>query len=177
MVVCQSMNVDRHFMFTHWEGPSVHCHCYIPPTDDLHDEIADQSANVLFVFHGVDRNAESYFKEWLPWVKQLKLVLIVPHFSSNKFPGSANYQLGGTVDQTGECRHRTALWYITDTMSAVLQAVRTTFCAHACNIVFSRSAHLSSTVTVCKGVCCTFCQCANSQHIRPCLHSLCMLVV
>ncbi|MBM4296840.1 MAG: hypothetical protein FJ143_03780 [Deltaproteobacteria bacterium] len=48
-------------------------------------------APVLFVMHGVQRDAERYRDEWQRYAEREAALLLVPEFSAASFPGSANY--------------------------------------------------------------------------------------
>lgn len=83
-----------------------------------HDVVSDRSLQVfgfcpeatgrvriLFVMHGVKRNAEHYRDSWLPIAQRYGLVLVAPEFSEQMFPGHESYNLGGL---TNNCRSKTA---------------------------------------------------------------------
>ena len=59
---------------------------------------AKPNAPVLFVMHGVKRDAERYRNEWLPHALQRGFILITPEFSEKDFPGSDGYNNGNIVD-------------------------------------------------------------------------------
>jgi len=61
---------------------------------------------VLFVFHGVKRNARSYRDAWLAADRSERTLVLAPEFSARDFPGSAGYALGGVVDAAGQPRAR-----------------------------------------------------------------------
>ena len=42
-------------------------------------------APVLFVFHGVGRNADEYLDDWVEHAERKKFLLIVPEFSKERF--------------------------------------------------------------------------------------------
>jgi len=54
---------------------------------------------VLFVMHGVKRDAERYRDEWLPHAKKRGFILVTPEFSEKDFPGSDSYNSGNMVDE------------------------------------------------------------------------------
>jgi poly(3-hydroxybutyrate) depolymerase len=56
---------------------------------------------VLFVMHGVKRDAERYRDEWLPHARKHGFILVAPEFSEKDFPGSDSYNSGNTVDEKG----------------------------------------------------------------------------
>ncbi|MDB6004029.1 MAG: Mur ligase, middle domain protein [Prosthecobacter sp.] len=53
---------------------------------------------VLFVMHGVKRDAERYRDEWLPHARERGFILVTPEFSENDFPGSDGYNTGNMMD-------------------------------------------------------------------------------
>lgn len=53
---------------------------------------------VLFVMHGVKRDAERYRDEWLPHAKERGFILVTPEFSEKDFPGSDGYNTGNMMD-------------------------------------------------------------------------------
>lgn len=58
-------------------------------------------APVLFVFHGVGRNADEYLDDWVEHAERKKFLLIVPEFSKEQFPGDAAYNSGNMFDKAG----------------------------------------------------------------------------
>lgn len=66
-------------------------------------------APVLFVFHGVGRNADEYLDDWVEHAERKKFLLIVPEFSKERFPGDAAYNSGNMFDKAGQPRPR-AQW-------------------------------------------------------------------
>ncbi len=67
---------------------------------------ATPDAPILFVMHGVGRNAERYRDDWQPLAQKYKFILLVPEFSVAAFPGADAYAYGGTVDAKGQPRPR-----------------------------------------------------------------------
>ena len=62
-------------------------------------------APVVFVMHGVKRNAEDYLNDWAPAAARKQFLLIVPEFSQAEFPGDEGYNYGNTVTKAGRrCR-------------------------------------------------------------------------
>ncbi len=64
---------------------------YLPPN-------AKPDTPILFVMHGVKRDAERYRDEWLPHAQKRGLILVTPEFSEKDFPGSDGYNTGNTMD-------------------------------------------------------------------------------
>ncbi|HEX3347951.1 MAG TPA: alpha/beta hydrolase [Acetobacteraceae bacterium] len=58
----------------------------------------DADTPVLFVHHGVNRNGGDYRDYWLPRVDEAGLLVIVPEFSHESFPGAAWYNFGNRTD-------------------------------------------------------------------------------
>lgn len=59
---------------------------------------------VLFVMHGVKRDAERYREDWIPHAEKAGFVLVVPEFSRADFPKDADYSLGSVLDGEGRAR-------------------------------------------------------------------------
>eukprot|EP00775_Hariotina_reticulata_P009277 gene9277-9442_t len=90
------------FLFCDWAGPPVRVLHWVPP--------ASTSCNqILFVIHGVRRNADDYIKAWLPLAQANNFAVVAPHFSLEDFPTDAQYQLGNTEDPAGD-RNPPSLW-------------------------------------------------------------------
>lgn len=90
------------FTFSAWEGPPLRVFYTQPKVRQ-----ADQP--VVFVMHGVRRNADEYRDQWRALAVEHGFLLIVPEFSEADFPGSRGYNLGYREDQDGKMRPR-ALW-------------------------------------------------------------------
>ena len=69
------------------------------------------SAPIVFVMHGVGRDADRYLAEWAPLAAQHGLVLVVPEFTKDAFPGADAYNLGATQDADGRLKPREAWSY------------------------------------------------------------------
>ena len=54
---------------------------------------------VVFVMHGVNRNADEYRDQWHELAKEHDFLLVVPEFSDRNFPGPEGYNLGNVFDQ------------------------------------------------------------------------------
>jgi poly(3-hydroxybutyrate) depolymerase len=55
---------------------------------------------ILFVMHGVSRNAEAYANRWEKQAEDNGFVLIVPHFDAESFPGRRRYNMGNILSRT-----------------------------------------------------------------------------
>jgi hypothetical protein len=84
---------------------------------------ADAAAPVVFVMHGVRRDAQRYLTDWQSLAEQHGFVVVVPEFSEAGFPGAAGYSLGSTVDAAGHVlpRERWAYSQIEKIFDAVVQ--------------------------------------------------------
>jgi len=61
---------------------------------------------VLFVHHGVLRNGGDYRDYWLPLVDEADVLVVVPEFSNESFPGADWYNFGNRTDEHGAPRPR-----------------------------------------------------------------------
>jgi poly(3-hydroxybutyrate) depolymerase len=66
---------------------------------------------IVFVMHGVRRNADEYRDQWHELAKEHNFLLVVPEFSDRIFPGSEAYSLGNVFDASGKPRPRAAWAY------------------------------------------------------------------
>jgi len=80
-------------------GHHVTVRYFVPPG-------ATPQTPVVFVMHGVGRNGEDYFNDWLPHAQARKFLLVVPEFSKTEFPGVEGYNYGNTVDTAGRALPR-----------------------------------------------------------------------
>lgn len=60
---------------------------------------------ILFVMHGVKRNADEYRDAWVEHAQAHNLILLVPEFDKQRFPGSRAYNLGNMFDEAGNVRN------------------------------------------------------------------------
>lgn len=67
---------------------------------------ATADAPVLFVIHGVGRNAEDYLNDWTEFAEQKHCLLVVPEFSKAEFPGEEGFNSGNLFDAAGRLRPR-----------------------------------------------------------------------
>jgi hypothetical protein len=65
------------------------------------DTRARADAQVLIVMPGTNRNAADYRADWDAVARERNLVVLVPEFSEEEFPGSAAYNLAGMLDGDG----------------------------------------------------------------------------
>lgn len=57
---------------------------------------------VLFVMHGVNRNADTYRDNWVELAEKHKVLVIVPEFTKEQFPGSRMYNYGNLQSKDGK---------------------------------------------------------------------------
>lgn len=65
---------------------------------------AGPDSDVLFVMHGVNRDASRYLDEWIEVARRHRAVLLCPEFSEADWPEDVNYNLGNvfkTLDESG----------------------------------------------------------------------------
>ena len=84
-------------IFDGWAGPAFPVWTYRSA-----DTPAD--APILFVFHGVQRDADKYIGEWIDLARARKIVLIVPEYDRKAFPGVAAYSHGWFTEKDGTAR-------------------------------------------------------------------------
>jgi len=92
------------FKVDSWAGPPVRVYATRP----VH-LAADRP--VVFVMHGVKRNADVYRDQWHDLANEYDFLLVVPEFSKRKFPGSAGYNLGNVFDQNDQAVDETEWSY------------------------------------------------------------------
>lgn len=63
---------------------------------------------VVFVMHGMNRNADEYRDQWHELAKKHEFLLVVPEFSERHFPGSEAYNLGNVFDAKGKLQPKSA---------------------------------------------------------------------
>jgi poly(3-hydroxybutyrate) depolymerase len=83
------------FRFDGWEGPTLNV--YVSRPAGLAPD-----RPVVFVMHGMQRNADQYRDQWHELAMEHEFLLVVPEFSRRDFPGSAGYNLGNRVDSSGQ---------------------------------------------------------------------------
>jgi poly(3-hydroxybutyrate) depolymerase len=90
------------FVFSDWDGPDL------PVWYQLPDKVTPDTP-VVFVMHGVNRDADRYRDEWAALARQYGFIVIVPQFNRTDFPGSRGYNTGYFREEDGTQRPR-ALW-------------------------------------------------------------------
>jgi len=53
---------------------------------------------IMMVFHGMNRNADTYRDNWIKLADQYNFLVICPEFTSKKFPGVRYYNAGNVAD-------------------------------------------------------------------------------
>lgn len=76
---------------------------YYKPNGDV------KNMPILFVMHGVLRNADTYRDNWVDLSEKYKVLIIVPEFSTQYFPGSRSYNYGNLKTKGGELNDE-AIW-------------------------------------------------------------------
>lgn len=87
------------FVFTDWDGPALPVYYQLP-------ERVDAETPVVFVMHGVNRDADRYRDEWAVYARRHGFIAVVPQFGNADFPGSIGYNTGYFTDEDGAPRQR-----------------------------------------------------------------------
>lgn len=82
-------------------------------------------APVLFVIHGVGRNASEYLADWIAQADAHRCLLVAPEFSKAQFPGEESFNSGNLFDAAGQLRPRDQWSY--SVLEPLFDAVRTRF--------------------------------------------------
>jgi len=90
------------FTFAGWAGPELPVYYQLP------DRVSADTP-VVFVMHGVNRDADRYRDEWGALARKHGFIAIVPQFGQADFPGSRGYNTGYFTDEAGALRPR-AKW-------------------------------------------------------------------
>ena len=69
------------------------------------------NAPIVFVMHGVGRDADRYLAEWRELALSNDIIVVVPEYSQENFPGSAGYNFGGVFDKAGRLQPKTRWAY------------------------------------------------------------------
>lgn len=93
---------EKRFLFDGWAGPALRVWYQAP------DEVT-ATTPVVFVMHGVKRDADRYFAEWAPLAARHGFILVVPEFTHADFPGALGYNTGYFENRDGTTRPR-ELW-------------------------------------------------------------------
>jgi poly(3-hydroxybutyrate) depolymerase len=74
-------------------------------------ERVGKETSVVFIMHGMNRNASTYRNQWQPYAEAHGFLLIVPEFSTALFPQSHGYNLGNVFTADGQPRPETQWSY------------------------------------------------------------------
>lgn len=86
------------FVFDGWSGPELRVWTYVPSS-------VTADARILFVMHGVERDAKRYIADWARTAERYGVILVAPEFDERRFPGPESYNQGGVIDpRTGKTR-------------------------------------------------------------------------
>lgn len=85
----------RRFVFDQWAGAPV-------PVWYLRPEGTPATAPIVFVMHGVQRDADRYLREWVDTARKNGFIVVVPEFTAKAFPGARGYNFGGTFAEDGK---------------------------------------------------------------------------
>jgi len=61
----------------------------------------EADAPVVFVVHGVRRNAREYLETWRPLADRYRVVVVAPEFAARRYPGKTRFATGYVVDRRG----------------------------------------------------------------------------
>jgi predicted deacylase len=92
------------FRHTRWPGPPVPVWYHRP-------RAAGPASPVIFVMHGVQRDADRYLREWIGLAETFGFVVVVPEFSAAAFPSADAYNLGNTLDAQDRLQPRETWTY------------------------------------------------------------------
>lgn len=80
--------------FSGWGGPALTVETYRP-------ENLSANAPIVFVMHGVNRNADDYRDAWIDIADACGLAIVAPAFDRAHFPRAAGYNLGEPLRENG----------------------------------------------------------------------------
>jgi len=83
------------FRFADWAGPPIRVFVTRPVG-------LAPGRPVVFVMHGVRRNADDYRDQWHDLAREHDFLLVVPEFNDRDFPGVRSYNLGNVLDGDGK---------------------------------------------------------------------------
>lgn len=87
------------FVFTGWDGPPLSVFYQLP-------EPLTADTQIVFVMHGVNRDADRYRDEWAAHARRFGFIAVVPQFNAADFPGSLGYNTGYFTEEDGTARPR-----------------------------------------------------------------------
>lgn len=77
---------------------------------------------IVFVMHGVRRNADEYRDQWYDLAEEHDFLVVVPEFSDDDFPGAEAYDYGNVYDEAGGVKPRST-WAF-ETIEPIFDDVR-----------------------------------------------------
>lgn len=86
---------DGKFGFDGWAGPPLTVWYHLPAG-------VTPETPVVFVLHGVNRDADRYRDQWSSLAEQRRFILVVPEFDEEHFPDARSYNLGNVFDGNGQ---------------------------------------------------------------------------
>ena len=95
----QATSSQGTFLFEDWAGPPIKVWYQTPVR-------ITPATPIVFVMHGVRRDADRYLAEWAPIAARHGFILVVPEFSQADFPGSRGYNAGFMHEEDGTNRPR-----------------------------------------------------------------------
>lgn len=87
------------FVFSGWDGPPLPVFYQLP-------ERVTADMRIVFVMHGVNRDADRYRDEWAALARQHGFIVVCPQFSATDFPGALGYNTGYFTEADGTARPR-----------------------------------------------------------------------
>ena len=84
------------------------------PVYVAYPEKVNKKTRLVLVMHGRQRNAEEYRDQWGDAAKELNLLVIVPEFSEDAFPGVFNYNYGRVMNEKGFYSNERSLFSFID---------------------------------------------------------------
>jgi poly(3-hydroxybutyrate) depolymerase len=90
---------DASFTFSAWKGPALPVFTHLPAK-------VDATTPIVFVMHGLKRDAERYRREWAHLADANGFILVTPQYGDADFPGSRAYNHGGFATKDGRLRPR-----------------------------------------------------------------------
>lgn len=85
------------FIFEGWAGPPLPVWYQLPDT-------VSADTPVVVVMHGVNRDADRYRDEWAALAQRHGMIVVVPEFSADAFPGARGYNTGFLTEADGTPR-------------------------------------------------------------------------
>jgi poly(3-hydroxybutyrate) depolymerase len=87
------------FVFSGWAGPALEIFYQLP-------DVVRAATPVLFVHHGVNRDAADYRDEWARHARDRGFIVVAPRYGQADFPGAAGYGSGGFIGPDGAAAPR-----------------------------------------------------------------------